>query len=160
MLTELAQGTYKPTSKATLKEYIDYWFDTSAAKKLASKTIERYKQCADLRIKPWIGAIRLRDLKRSDLQAFYDRIVEVGHLDNIKPLDPEEITPRKRKEVGKDTIAHHHRFIRRLLNHALYEDEIIDRNVATRMVLPDPEQSDDYDPDEGIVKVFAQSEIV
>lgn len=160
ILTELAQGTYKPSSKTTLKEYIEYWFDTSTAKKLASKTLERYKQCADLRIKPWIGDIRLRDLKRSDLQSFYERIVEVGHLDNIKTPDPEETKPRQRKEVGKDTIAHHHRFIRRLLNHALYEDEIIERNVATKMVLPEPEQAEEYDPDAGIVKVFTQNEIV
>lgn len=164
ILTELAQGTYKPSSKTTLKEYIEHWFSTSTAKKLASKTIERYRQCADLRIIPWIGNIKLRELKRSDLKRFYERIVEVGHLDNIKPPDKpkdgEKAKPRIRKEIGEDTIAHHHRFIRRLLNHAVYEDEILDRNVANRMDLPDPEQQEGYDPDKKTVKVFTQDEIV
>ena len=157
ILTELAQGTYKPGSKTTLKEYIEYWFETTTAKKLASKTIERYRQCADLRIIPWIGHIRLRELKRSDLKLFYDRIVEVGHIDNLKPINER---PKERKEIGDDTIAHHHRFIRRLLNHAVFEDEILDRNVATKMQLPDPVQPFGFDPDKETVKVFTQDEIV
>jgi integrase len=160
VLAELAQGLYKPTSKVTVKEYFEYWFTTTAAKKLASKTIERYKQCADLRIIPWIGHIKLCDLQRTDLQKFYDRIVEVGRLDNLKPNESEDNKkPKIKKPIGKDTIAHHHRLIRRVLNHAVYEDEILTRNVAARINLPEPEQPDGYDPDEGLVKVFTADEI-
>jgi integrase len=165
ILVELAEKTYKPTNKTTLKEYIEYWFTTTAFKQLASKTKERYKKCADLRIIPWIGYIRIWDLTRSDLQAFYERIIEVGHLDNLKPLELDEkgkTIPRQRKEVGKETIAYHHAFIRRLLNHAIFEDGILKQNVALKMVLPEPkieEGKEKYDADEGIVKVFTQNEI-
>lgn len=159
LLTELAQGTYKPSSKTTLKEYIEHWFDTSAAKKLASKTLVNYRNCANLRIIPWIGHIKIRDLTRADLQRFYDRILEVGHLDNLKPQKPGQES-RRRKEVGRDTLEYHHRFIHRVLNHAIIEDEILDRNVATKIVLPEPEREDEYNPDEDIVKVFSQDEIV
>ncbi|WP_176772674.1 tyrosine-type recombinase/integrase [Sporomusa acidovorans] len=41
----------------------------------------------------------------------------------------------------------------------MFEDEIIKKNVASHMVLLDPEQPDDYDPDEELVKVFTQDEI-
>ena len=153
---DLLKGTYKPTSKVTLSEYIDRWFLTSAAKGLASKTIERYKQCADLRIKPWIGHIRLRDLKRTELQAFYDQIIEVGHLDNLKPPDEGE-EPKEKRAIGNDTVAHHHRFIRRVLNHAVFEDEILERNVAARIKLP--EAKPEFDPDEDTIKVFTSEEI-
>ena len=153
---DLLKGTYKPTSKVTLSEYIDRWFLTSAAKGLASKTIERYKQCADLRIKPWIGHIRLRDLKRTELQAFYDQIIEVGHLDNLKPPEEGE-EPKEKRAIGNDTVAHHHRFIRRVLNHAVFEDEILERNVAARIKLP--EAKPEFDPDEDTIKVFTSEEI-
>ena len=157
--TELAilKGTYKHTDKTTLAAYIDRWFETSAAKGLASKTIERYKQCADLRIKPWIGNIRLRDLKRTDLQSFYDRIIEVGHLDNLKPVKDGEEQKKEKRSIGNDTVAHHHRFIRRVLNHAVYEDEILERNVAARIKLPAVKAA--FDPDDDAVKVFTSSEI-
>jgi integrase len=157
ILTEIAQGSYKPTSKITVKEYFEYWFKTSAAKDLASKTIERYKQCADLRIIPWLGHIRLCDLKRTDLQNFYDKIIEVGNL--REDTNEDDKNKSIKKPIGKDTIAHHHRLIRRVLNHAVYEDEILTRNVAARIKLPEPEQLSGYDPDEDMVKVFTSDEI-
>ncbi|MDD4601584.1 Tyrosine recombinase XerC [bioreactor metagenome] len=159
ILAELAKGTYKPTSKATLKEYIEHWFTTPVAKKLASKTHENYRNCADLRIIPWIGNIRLKELSRSDLQRFYKQILQVGHLDNIKPPLPGQ-EPRKRKEIGRETLEYHHRFIHRVLNHAIFEDEILERNVATKIILPEPERETEYNPDVEIAKVFSQSEIV
>jgi len=163
ILTELAQGTYKPSSKATVKEYFEYWFTTSVAKGLATKTIERYKQCADLRIIPWLGHIRLCDLKRTDLQRFYEKIIEIGRFkQEVKKKKIKEDKPKKQEiklPVGKDTIAHHHRLIRRVLNHAVYEDELLDRNVAARIKLPEPEKAEGYNPDMEIVKVFTADEI-
>lgn len=156
VLAELAEGTYKPTSKSTVEEYFDYWFTTPAAKKLDPKTIEHYKdRLYTPRIKPWIGKKIIVKLTRDELYKFYEKIIEVGHLDNLKP----ENAGKPKKPISKTVIEHHHRFIRRVLNHALFEDEIIKKNVASHMVLPDPEQPDDYDPDEELVKVFTQDEI-
>lgn len=152
VLTQLAEGSYKRTRKTILGEYIDYWFTTSVAKGLASKTIERYKQCADLRIKLWIGHIKLCDLTRKDLMSFYEKIIEFGRMDNK--------TTKKNVPVGKDTIAHHHRFIRRVLNHAVYEDEIIDKNVALKLKLPEPKTLHGFNADQEITKVFTSDEIM
>lgn len=146
ILADLTEDKYKKTDKTTLSDYIDYWFTTTVAKELASKTIERYKQCANLRIKPWIGNIRLADLTRDDLYNFYKKIISTGNLSNKKT----------KKTIGNDTVVHHHRFIRRLLNHALYEDEIITRNVALKIKLPEV-------PDAPLIKekikVLTQEEI-
>ena len=162
ILTDLAKKTYKPSSKATVEEYIEYWFTTPAAKRLAPKTLQGYRKNADLRIIPWIGHIKIRELTRDDLNKFYGKIIEVGHLDNLKPPEIDPVTgkeiPRKRKEVGKDTIEQHHRFIRRVLNHAIFEDEILERNVAARIVLPEPIK--EFNADEGLVKVFTSDEII
>lgn len=152
ILTQLASGVYKRTRRTTLGEYIDYWFTTSVAKSLASKTIERYKQCAELRIKPWIGGISLCELTRKDLMSFYERIIKVGRLDNK--------ISKKDVPVGKDTVAYHHRFIRRILNHALYEDEIIDKNVAMKLKPPEPKDITGFDADKDVVKVFTADEII
>ncbi|WP_373325685.1 tyrosine-type recombinase/integrase [Sporomusa paucivorans] len=165
ILTDLAKKTYKPTNKVTLKEYIEYWFGTPTAKKLASKTLESYKNCAEKRIIPWIGNIKVRELTRDDLYKFYQHMIEVGHLDNLKPpLPPKnggKPEPRKRKEISKEVILYHHRFISRLLNYAIYEDRILEQNVALKMELPDPVQPEGYNPDEeDTVKVFSQDEIL
>ncbi|EGO63599.1 tyrosine recombinase XerC [Acetonema longum] len=161
---QLAQKTYKPPSHITLEKYIEHWFKTPAAQKLESKTYESYKRCADLRIIPWIGTIEPRELARDDLNKFYQQIIGVGHLDNLKPS---KIYPKKlrgeteeRKEVGIDVVKYHHAFIRRLLQDAIYEDGILEKNVAIKMTLPDPVATVDDDNEEEIVKVFTQDEII
>lgn len=155
ILAELAKGTYKPTSKATIEEYFDYWFETPAAKKLDPKTLLHYKTLYKPRIKPWLGKTKIADLARDDLHKFYDRIIEVGHMDNLKPQNDKPFKP-----ISKTTIQHYHRLIRRVLNHALLEDEIITKNVANRIALPEPEKDIDYDPDDELVKVLSKDEIV
>lgn len=155
VLADLAEGAYKPTSKTTLKEYCEYWLTTPAAKKLEPKTIERYKECLNGRIIPWIGHLKLATLKRSDLLNFYEKIIEVGHLSNLR----KENSDKPKRPIGKTTLEHHQKLIHRILNYALYEDEIIKKNVADRIVLPEPERPEDYDPDEELVKVFTANEI-
>ena len=156
VLSELANGTYKPTDKSTIKEYFDYWFTTPTAKNLDPKTIEHYKILYNSRIKPWLGNIKIVNLTRDDLHNFYRRMIEVGHMDNLK----EKNVGKPFKPISKSLIEHNHRFIRRVLNYALFEDEIIQKNVANRLVLPEPEKPHDYDPDKELVKVLTQDEII
>ncbi|MCE5286969.1 MAG: site-specific integrase [Pelosinus sp.] len=156
ILAELAEGNYKPTSKSTVEEYFDYWFETPLAQKLDPKTKGHYKTLYDSRIKSWIGDKKLIDLTRDDLQRFYQRMIEAGQIQ--KP--DKDGNPKPFKPISKTTMLHYHRLIRRVLNYALIEDEIIKKNVATRLVLPDPAPQADYDPDEELVKVLSQDEII
>lgn len=159
ILLKLEKGTYKPSSKATLKEYAEYFFTTTTFKKLATKTKKRYKECAYGRIIPWLGSKKIRELSRDDLKSFFQKVIDVGHLDNLKPPKDGEI--RKRKEVKRATLEYLHSFISRLLNYAIYEDRILEQNVALKLDLPETkeEAEEDYDPDKGIIKVFTQDEI-
>ncbi|MEN6384519.1 MAG: site-specific integrase [Phycisphaerales bacterium] len=154
ILASLAEKTYTPLSKLTVKEYFEKWLETPAAKKLASKTYINYKNCINLRIVPWIGHIKLCELTRSDLLTFYNKIYEVGQLERGRKTGKKVFKP-----VGKETVVFHHGVIRRILNDALYKDEIIQRNVAERIDLPEPERPADYDPDQDLVKVFTKEEI-
>lgn len=150
----LIENTYTPLSKITIKEYFEKWLETPAAKKLASKTYVNYKNCINFRIVPWIGHIKLSELKRSDLLTFYNKIYEVGQLERGRKTGKTVFKP-----VGKDTVGFYHGVIRRILSDAVYKDEIILRNVAEKMDLPEPELPADYDPDQDLVKVFTQAEI-
>ena len=162
VLTKLAENNYSPPTRATIKEYFENWLTTPPAQKLASKTYARYKQCIDLRIIPWLGYIKLNELKRSDLLNFYKKIYEVGQLESGRKANPKadpKTVQIQFKPVGKETVLYHHSVIRRVLNDAVYKDEILQRNVADKMDLPEPELPADYDPDEDLVKVFTQKEI-
>ncbi len=154
ILLKLAENNYSPPTKQTVKEYFEAWLNTPPAQKLSSKTYTNYKNCIDLRIVPWLGHIKLTDLKRSDLLDFYNKIYEVGQLESGRKTGKKNF-----KQIGKDTIVYYHSVIRRILNDAVYKDEILQRNVADKMDLPEPELPDDYDPDEDLVKVFTQKEI-
>ncbi|MBP2663789.1 MAG: hypothetical protein H6Q71_1737 [Firmicutes bacterium] len=65
-----AKGETVSTSKITIGEYFKKWLDTPEAKKLAKKNLERYKGCIELRIIPWLGNIKLYELKPSILNHF------------------------------------------------------------------------------------------
>ncbi|MDF2631457.1 MAG: integrase family protein [Caproiciproducens sp.] len=155
ILVKLAENTYVPPSKLTIKEYFEKWLTTPPALKLSSKTFESYKNCITLRIVPWLGHIKVHELKRSDLMDFYNKIYEVGQLESGKKTGK----TRPFKPVSKDVVLYHHSVIRRILNDALFKDEIIEKNVALKIDLPEPAIPEDYDPDSDLVKVFSQKEI-
>ena len=154
VLLKLAENNYSPPTRTTVKEYFENWLATPPAKKLSSKTYTNYKNCIELRIVPWIGHIKLIELKRSDLLDFYNKIYEMGQLESGRKTGKKNYKP-----IGKDTVIYYHSVIRRILNDAVYKDEMLHRNVADKMDLPEPELPDDYDPDEDIVKVFTEKEI-
>lgn len=158
ILTKLKENTYKTPSRMTVKEYFENWLTTPAAKKLASKTRTSYQQCIYLRITPWLGHIKMTELKRSDLMAFYNKIYEVGQLESGRNAGKRD-KPHTFKPVGKETVLYHHRVIHRILNYAILEDEILEKNVADRIVLPDPPNAEKFDPDKNLVKVFTEKEI-
>lgn len=150
ILGKLAEKTFVKTPDTTVKEYFEQWFTTPEAMSLAPKTQVSYKGCLDDRIAPWIGHIKLDDLKRKHLKAFYKKIYVEGRIRG----------KRKGEPVKKRTVELHHQFIRRVLNHAVYEDEILRRNVADKIEIPDPPYEQEFDENEGLVKVFTAEEVI
>jgi integrase len=153
ILGELENGTYLRPSQTTVKEYFERWLLTTPAKKLASTTFQRYKQCINLRIVPWIGSIKVSSLTRHHLNGFYERILIDGSLKVYSKAEQEKPV---RREVGMETVLYHHRVIHRILEDAI-KDKLIKENPADLVDLPEPET--DFDEDEGLVKVFTDDEI-
>jgi len=170
MLGQVESNKYIKPSKITVKQFFEQWLTTTTALKLASKTFVSYRQCIKLRIVPWIGDIKIDELTRSHLNAFYQRIVDEGRFENKKdkktgtkpdiqkPIDKETIIkPAIKKPIGKETILYHHRVIHRILNDAI-KDNLIQDNPANLVDLPDP-KGVIFDEDEGLVKVFTDKEV-
>ncbi|MCC5465577.1 site-specific integrase [Pelosinus baikalensis] len=152
ILGEIANKTFIKSPNLTVEQYFTNWLKTPEAKRLAPKTFTSYKKCIDLRIVPWIGNTKIGDLTRSQLKNFYQRIYEEGRLAG------REEDSKKGQPVSKRTVLYHHQVIRRILNHAVYEDEILPRNVADKITIPEPPDQD-FDEDEDLVKVFTAEQI-
>ena len=58
ILRTIDEGSYIPTAKETLGEFLDRWL-TTVQVNLAGKTYERYKQIVDSDIKPKLGHVKL-----------------------------------------------------------------------------------------------------
>ena len=163
ILGQIADKTFIKSPTVTVGAYFTNWLTTVEARTLAPKTLVSYRGCIELRIVPRLGHIKLGELTRSDLKNFYLKIYEVGRLKKDKekkkePTGQPEKIDQENKPVSKRTVELHHQVIRRVLNHAIYEDEILSKNVANRITIPDPPDHD-FDEDEDIVKVFTADQI-
>ncbi|WP_373665431.1 hypothetical protein SPSIL_009930 [Sporomusa silvacetica DSM 10669] len=161
ILGQIANKIFIKSPTVTVGAYFTNWLTTVEAKMFAPKTRVSYKGCVELRIVPWLGHIKLGELTRSDLKSFYLRIYEAGRLKKDNEKDKEgqdEKGDKKSKPIGKRTVELHHQVIRRVLNHAIYEDEILVKNVANRITIPDPPEHD-FDENEDLVKVFTADQI-
>jgi len=160
LLGQIESGLYVKPSKITVKQFFEKWLTTPPALKLASKTFASYRHCINLRIVPWIGDIKIDELKRSHLNEFYQRIIKEGRFEQKKKKDINKpIIPKPviKKPIGKETILYHHRVIHRILNDAIKED-LIQRNPADFVDLPEPKIAE-FDEDEGLIKVFTDTEV-
>jgi hypothetical protein len=152
ILGQIASKTFIKSPNLTVDQYFSNWLKTPEAKRLAPKTFTSYKKCIDLRIVPWIGNTKIGDLTRSDLKNFYQKIYDEGRLAGS------DEDSKKGQPVSKRTVLYHHQVIRRILNHAVYEDEILPRNVANKIAIPEPLEQE-FDEDADLVKVFTAEQI-
>jgi integrase len=152
ILGQIANKTFIKSPNLTVDQYFNNWLKTPEARRLAPKTFTSYKKCIDLRIVPWIGNIKIGDLSRSDLKNFYQRIYDEGRLAGS------DKDSKKGQPIGKRTVLYHHQVIRRVLNHAVYEDEILPRNVADKITIPEP-LDQEFDEDADLVKVFTAEQV-
>jgi integrase len=152
ILGQIADRTFVKSPNITVEKYFTRWLDTPEAKRLAPKTYTSYKKCIDLRIVPWLGTKKIGELTRSDLKFFYQKIYDEGRLAG------RDEDSKKGQPVSKRTVLYHHQVIRRVLNHAVYEDEILVRNVANKIAIPEP-LDQDFDENADLVKVFTAEQI-
>lgn len=82
---KLDQGKYVTPTRETLAEYLQRWLvrrsrvGPKGGKPLAASTLENYRRYADQDIIPSrLATLKLRDVRRSHVQAFVDDLVEAG----------------------------------------------------------------------------------
>ncbi|ETA00428.1 site-specific recombinase XerD [Frankia casuarinae] len=102
----------------TLDEWLTFWLDTIAARKVRPSTLATYRGYVRNRIVPALGAVRLDRLAPEHLEAFYHRCEKEG--------------------LAAATVLQMHRIISRALKVAHRRGRIV-RNVAT---LVDPPSVD------------------
>lgn len=107
----IKNGLYKEPNDILLQDYADKWFKTYKASK-GVNTKNMYKFVINSHITPAIGFIKVEDIKKSDIQLMINERMA------------------KRRTCEQIILT-----LKQILDMAV-EDEIVDRNICTRIELP------------------------
>jgi integrase len=124
--SEIDRGTYIDATDLTVREYLEKWLEDYAALRQA-KTYERYEELIRLHVVPYLGQIKLCDLKPAHVQSLYARLQREGRRDG------------KEGGLSARSVLHVHRCLHKALSSAV-KWELIARNPADkdRVEVPDP----------------------
>ena len=75
----------------TLGQWLDTWLEEYVARQLKTSTRTSYENTVRNQIRPRLGAIRLKDLKKSDVEAFYASLLEDGRADGTGGLSAKSV---------------------------------------------------------------------
>ena len=81
---DIQNNAYVEPTKITVKEWLDTWLNKIIKSSVKETTWTSYKGLIDNHIIPEIGGIKLMNLQTSDLQDFYNRLLESGRKDKKK----------------------------------------------------------------------------
>ncbi len=113
---EIDDGTYVAPSQYKMSEWIDLWLDTYVKPSVKHTTYTSYESVCENHIKPVLGRIPLKSISTTQIQRFYNNLIEKGELS------------------GK-TIKNIHAILHKALEQAFYIGEI-KQNPADRCTLP------------------------
>lgn len=92
-------------STSTLTELTNFWVETYAKNKLEPSTLKRYEQLLD-RILSRLGAMRLCDIKASDINKFYNYLENVDIRNDLKYIAlPQLHVELKKKKITPSQLA-------------------------------------------------------
>jgi integrase len=114
LITEMKDGAYVETDKASLSDFLDRWERDWMATNVSPKTAERYSELLRTHIRPAFGDKRMQAIRAEDLNKLYADL----HL---------KLAPR--------TIKHVHRLLHRVFGHAAKWGNV-KRNVASLVDAP------------------------
>lgn len=106
----------------TVKQYAENWLENHI-KGLSFNTKRRYTMIVTKRIIPYLGTIKLEELKPIDIKNFYNRILKEGRLDG------------KEGELGYTSFLYHKKVLNNMLKTAVFDEKIY-RNPAQSVALP------------------------
>lgn len=124
-LNELDKGILCTSKKIRFEDFLDYWLNTIKINRKES-TIEEYEHYINKHVKPKLGKIYLQDLKRAQIQAFYNEELKNGRLDG-------------KGGISAKTLKNIHNIIHSALEMA-YTSDMINKNISNGLLLPKVEK--------------------
>lgn len=80
---KILNGTYFTDNKITVEQMLDIWMKDHVRLNLAPKTILFYENYVDVYLKPYLGYIKLSELKPNHITAFYSTLTKEGKSQGI-----------------------------------------------------------------------------
>lgn len=145
-VAEVNKGSYREPTKQTFRNFVERWLRDYAERKLARKTVHRYKTILNSRVLPALGDKKLGEITPADLLEFNGKL-----RDEMKIVDGEE-----RPRLASRTILHHHRLISSILDAAVKWQELPD-NPAKRIDAPTVTDADLPMYDEGQTQALLEA---
>lgn len=121
-LNSINTNTYTEPSKLTFENWLNIWFNDYAINSIKQSTRVSYETYINKHIAPFIGKIKLQDLRANTLQGFYNDKLKGGRLDGTGGLSPK-------------TIKNIHNMIHKALDQA-YKNGLTSQNIANAVTLP------------------------
>lgn len=124
------KGIYIEPNKYTLSQWIDEWYKTYVVNRVKPTTQANYHNITNIYIKPYLGQIKLMELKSAHVQEFYNSLLTGGRING-----------NKNKGFRSSSIQCIHKVLRTLLQ-AAYLNDLIPKNPVSnkRVTLPKKEQ--------------------
>lgn len=129
-VSSLNKGTYINPKKKLLCEYLNEWIE-ERKNQLAPNTYTGYETNIRLHTNPFIGGIKLQDLKAYHIRKLYSQLQK----DRTIKVDGEE---KELKKLSSTSINYVHRVLHKALDDA-YKDELLHKNPAS-LVSPPPKE--------------------
>lgn len=124
LVAKTNNAQYVIPAKDTFGTFFDRWIRDYGELNLAPKTLHRYKQLFDSRIRPALGHMRIEKITPSHLMAFYKDLQGEGIREDGKS-----------GKLSGSTVLYHHRLISSILNDAV-KWQLIQSNPAARVEPP------------------------
>lgn len=123
---EFQTGVFTAGNDITVEEWIITWMEEYKRNSLKRGTYTNYQANFKNHVFPYIGAIKLQDLKTHHLQGLYNRLLKEGRRGTSKG---------NKKGLSPTTIKRIHIPIASCLKQAL-RNELVNKNVAITVELP------------------------
>lgn len=115
-------GTYVEMCTWTVEKWLKFWYEHYSAGKTKTSTRVNDESIIDNHLAPYIGKIKLQELKGLQIQIMYNKMLENGRIDGKGGLNPK-------------TIKNIHAVLHRALEQAV-KNELIIRNPLNSVDLP------------------------
>ncbi len=127
---EVERGLYLDSDKITFSQFIDDWLDKYGKEQLAPKTLHRYEELIESRIRPSLGHLKIQRIQPRHILEFCDSLKKDGVRSD-----------GKEGGLSDRTILHHFRLVSSILTTAVHWQVILS-NPCERLKPPKVEKKE------------------